>query len=124
MAAKWVEGMRMNKVRVEIYEGDPFSGGCCGPGVGSVEAATKLRKMLTERDDTATRLRTEFKGSIEITREVVGARKSLDNYPVHAREFISANASLPFVLVNEKLAVKGRFPSYEEFKRLIIEHLK
>jgi hypothetical protein len=114
----------MSRVKVEIYEGDPFSDGCCGPGIGSVQAAMKLRKMLSEREDIVTRLRGEFKENLEITREIVSARKSLDNYPTYAKEFISAGASLPFILVNETLAVKGRFPSFEELRQLITEHLK
>jgi hypothetical protein len=43
--------MQKDKIKVEIFEGDPFGGACCGPGpqVSSLEAVEKLRQMLTER---------------------------------------------------------------------------
>jgi hypothetical protein len=80
--------------------------------------------MLTEREEIVAKLLEEFKESIEIRREVVSARKSLDNYPPHARAFISADTSLPFILINEQLVMKGRIPSLDEFKQLINMHLK
>lgn len=114
----------MNRIMVEIYESDPFSGSCCGPSVTSLGVAMKLREMLIERDEIVNKLRAEFRENIEIRREIVSSRKSLDYYPPHARKFISENASLPFVLVNEKMIVKGKFPTFEEFRQLISEHLE
>jgi hypothetical protein len=115
----------MSKVKVEIFENDPFAGGgCCGPGGGSMKSALKLRQMLTEREELVSKLQAEFKESIKIKREVVNARKSLENYPPHARAFIAEETSLPFILIDEQLVVKGRIPQIDEFKQLINTRLK
>lgn len=113
----------MGKVRIEIYESDPFSGGCCGPSGGSIQAAMRLMKMLNERAEIVAKLQEEFK-DVEVTREIVNPTKKLENYPQHARQYIASHTPLPFVLINGQLAVVGTFPTLEEFRKIINEHLK
>lgn len=107
----------MGKFRIEIYEPDPFSGGCCGPGGGSIQAALKLMKTLNERAEIVAKLQEEFK-DVEITRDIVNPLKKLDYYPEHARQYITSNTPLPFVLINGQLSVVGTFPTLEEFRKL------
>jgi hypothetical protein len=113
----------MGKIRIEIYESDPFSGGCCGPGGGSIQAAMRLMKMLNERAEIVANLQKEFK-DVEITREIVNQLKKLDYYPEHARQYIASSTPLPFVLINGQLAVVGTFPTLEELRKIINERLK
>ncbi|MGB9854552.1 MAG: hypothetical protein ACPLRY_07100 [Candidatus Bathyarchaeales archaeon] len=113
----------MGKVRIEIYDSDPFLGGCCSPGGGSIQAAMRLMKMLNERAEIVAKLQKEFK-NVEITREIVNPLKQLEHYPEYARPYIASNTPLPFVLINGQLAVVGTFPTLEEFIKIINEHLK
>ena len=72
--------MSESKVKVEIYEGDPFTG-CCGPGIASTTAADGMRKMFMKRSKTVKTLREEFKGQIEIERDILSSRRKGDSYP-------------------------------------------
>lgn len=110
-------------MKVEIYEGDPFTG-CCGPGVASPSAVEKLRKMLTERNATVKTLREEFEEQIEIDRQVISSQRGYDTYPPHVSKLLAARTQVPFILINGELVSEGRFPSLEDFKRLISEHIK
>jgi len=115
--------MITDKVRVEIYEGDPFTG-CCGPGVASPSAVEKLRKMLMERNETVKALREEFKGQVEIEREIVSSRRQYDTYPPHICALLKIGTQVPFMVINGQLVLKGAFPSLEDFRKLISEHIK
>jgi hypothetical protein len=65
--------MSNGKIKVEIYEGDPFSG-CCGPSMASPSSAEKLRAMLVERNKTVEALKEEFKEQIEVERDILRIR--------------------------------------------------
>jgi len=114
--------MSKDKVKVEIYEGDPFTG-CCGPGIASMAAIERTRKMLMERNETVKALKEEFKEQIEIERDVVSARRRYDTYPPHIYKLLLARTRVPFILMNGQLVSEGAFPSLEDFKRLIKEHV-
>lgn len=115
--------MIKDKVRVEIYEGDPFTG-CCGPGMASPSAVEKLRKMLMERNETVKTLREEFKEQVEIEREIVSSRRQYDMYPPHICALLKVGTQVPFIIINGQLVLKGAFPSLEDFRKLISEHIK
>jgi len=115
--------MSKNKVKVEIYEGDPFTG-CCGPGIASREAVERLRKMLMERNETVKTLREEFKEEVEIEREVVSSRRRYDMYPPHVCKLLMAGIRVPFIVINGQLVSEGAFPSLNDFRHLIKEHIK
>jgi len=115
--------MSKDKVKVEIYEGDPFTG-CCGPGIASRDAIERLRKMLTERNETVKALREEFREQIEIEREIVSPRRKFDYYPPHVCKLLLARTRVPFILINGQLVLEGAFPSLENFRQLISEHIK
>jgi len=115
--------MITDKVRVEIYEGDPFTG-CCGLGMASPNTVEKLRKMLMERNETVKALREEFKGHVEIEREIVSSRRRYDTYPPHIRALLMIGTQVPFIVINGQLVLKDAFPSLENFRRLISEHIK
>jgi hypothetical protein len=111
------------KIKVEIYEGDPFSG-CCGPSIASSSSAEKLRAMLVERNKTVEALKEEFNEKIEVEREIVSSRKRYDVYPQHILKLLRADTKMPFIVINGQLVSEGIFPSYEDFRQLVVEHTK
>lgn len=110
-------------VRVEIYEGDPFTG-CCGPGRASTAAVDRTRRMLMERNETVKTLREEFKEQVEIEREIISTRRKIDSYPPHVWKRLAGRTKVPFILINGQLVLEGRFPSLEDFRQLVEEHVK
>ncbi|MEM2917492.1 MAG: hypothetical protein QXN63_03960 [Candidatus Bathyarchaeia archaeon] len=67
--------MDKNKIKLEIFEGDPFGSVCCGPGprIGSSEAE-RLRRMLMERSQIVERLSQEFGSEVHIRREIISEK--------------------------------------------------
>jgi hypothetical protein len=116
--------MEKSKIKIEIYEGDPFSSACCGPGplVTSMAAVEKLRKMLTERNETVRRLSEEYKDTITIKREIVSQKRW--DYPEYVRRLIFESKPLPYIFMNEEPILIGKFPSYEEFAALLKARLQ
>lgn len=105
------------KIKLEIYQGDPFSGACCGPGSRSPDALEKLRKMLTDRSRILKKLQSEFEDVINIKNEIVSPKRW--DYPEHVRRLMAENQPLPYVFLNESAVFTGGFPSYDEFCSLI-----
>lgn len=118
--------MEGGKVKIEVYEGDPFEGSCCGLNPMSKESAENLRRMLTERNETLTKLLEKFQGTIEVDRDVVSTRRGLMSYPEHVRTIVSERGwgLLPLIFVEGKLVFAGKFPSYEEFLTLLSGYLE
>jgi hypothetical protein len=116
--------MLNHKIRIEVFEGDPFSSACCGPGpaASSPEAIEKTRQMLAERSQIVARLRKEFEDTIQVEREIVSPRRW--DYPEHVRRLMFDNERLPYIFINSEAVATGSFPSYEEFANLIKPHLK
>jgi hypothetical protein len=116
--------MEKSKIKIEIYEGDPFSSACCGPGplVASMAAVEKLRKMLTERNETVRRLSEEYQDTITIKREIVSQKRW--DYPEYVRRLIFESEPLPYIFMNEEPILIGKFPSYEEFAALLKARLQ
>jgi hypothetical protein len=114
--------MPKNKLKIEIYEGDPFTG-CCGPGLFSVDAAERLRKMLMERNATVKALKEEFKEQVEIERDIVSNRRRCDTYPPYISKLLLAGVRVPFIVIDGQLALEGVFPSIEDFRNLISKHV-
>lgn len=115
--------MKKNKVKLEIYEGDPFGSTCCGPGprITSLEAAEKFRQMLTERNQTVERLSKEFRDVVEIEREILSKKRW--DYPEYVRRLMSDDKPLPYIFIGGEPLVMGKFPTYEEFLTLLTPHL-
>jgi len=116
--------LEKRKARVEIYEGDPFGSTCCGPGtlVTSMAAVEKLRKMLTQRSQIIQRLAKEYNTSAIVNREIISQERW--NYPEYVRRLMFDGKPLPYVFIDEKPILIGRFPSYEELRALIEGHLR
>lgn len=116
--------MERSKVKLEIYEGDPFGSACCGPGprITSLEAAEKLRQMLTERNQTIEKLSKEFRDVVGIEREILSQKRY--DYPDHVKKLLSEDKPLPYIFINGEAALTGKFPTYEEFVTLLKPHLK
>jgi hypothetical protein len=112
--------MLKNKVIVEIYEGDPFTG-CCGPGLVS-SRANETMNLLIKRNEIVKALKKEFKDQIEVERVIVSSRRPYSTYPMHVQKLLSAGTRVPFILVGGQLISAGVFPSFEEFKQLVKEH--
>ncbi len=116
--------MEKSKVKLEIFEGDPFGSACCGPGprITSVEAAEKLRQMLMERGKIVERLSEELKDKVQVEREIISSKRW--DYPEYVRKLMSDNKPLPYIFINGEPVAIGRFPSYEEFVTLLKPRLE
>jgi hypothetical protein len=116
--------MHQSKIRVEIYEGDPFGSACCGPGprVSSLEDVEKLRQTLIKRNQIVERLSAEFKNTAEIHRDIVSGKRW--DYPECVRKLNQEGTALPYIFINGEAVVIGRFPSYEEFVILLKQCLE
>jgi len=111
--------MEKSKTKLEIYEGDPFGSACCGPGprITSLEAAEKLRQMLTERNRTVEKLSKEFHNVIQIEREIISQKRH--DYPDYVRKTMVEDKPLPYIFINGEAVSIGKFPTYEEFVTLL-----
>jgi hypothetical protein len=116
--------MEKVKVRLEIYEDDPFGSTCCGPGprVTSLAAAEKLRKMLEERSEIAEKLSKEYKDSVTIKRDTINQKRW--DYPEYVIRLMSDSKPTPYIFIDGEPVVVGKFPSYEEFTTLLEAHLR
>jgi len=110
--------MKKGKLKIEIYEGDPFGGACCGPRITSPQTVEKLQKMLTERSEIVERLQNEFKDKVDVKREIISAKRW--DYPEYVRRLRVDNKPLPYVFLNGETVAVGKFPSYEEFVTLLM----
>jgi len=115
--------MEKGKVKLEIYEGDPFGSACCGPGprITSLEAAEKFRQMLTERNQTVEKLSKEFRDVVEIEREILSQKRH--DFPDYVRRLVFEDKPLPYIFINGEAVMVGKFPTYEEFVTLLKPHL-
>jgi len=116
--------MEKVKLRLEIYEDDPFGSTCCGPGprVTSLAAVEKLRKTLEERSEIAEKLAEEYKDSVTVKRDTISQKRW--DYPEHVMKLITENKPNPYVFIDGEPVVVGKFPSYEEFTTLLKSHLR
>jgi len=115
--------MEKNKVKLEIYEGDPFGSTCCGPGprITSLEAAEKFRQMLIERNQTIEKLSKEYRDVVEVQREILSQKRH--DYPDHVRRLMFEDRPLPYIFINGKAVIIGKFPTYKELVALLKSHL-
>jgi hypothetical protein len=120
------EGWSMEKVkiRLEIYEDDPFGSTCCGPGprVASRAAVEKLRRMLEERSEIVKKLSEEYKDSVTIKRDTIN-QKRLD-YPEYVMKLMLDSKPTPYIFIDGEPVIVGKFPSHEEFTTLMKTHLR
>jgi hypothetical protein len=116
--------MEKSKIKIEIYEDDPFGSTCCGPGprVTSLAAAEKLRKMLEERSEIVKKLSEEYKDSVTIKRDTI-SQKRLD-YPEYVVKLTLDSIPAPYVFIDGEPVIVGKFPSYEEFMTLLKASLR
>jgi len=116
--------MEKAKIKIEIFEGDPFGSVCCGPGprTNSLEAVEKQRQMLTERYQTVEKLSKEFKDVVHVEREIISHKRW--DYPEYVRKLQSEGKPLPYIFVNGEAVAIGKFPTYEEFVTILKPHLK
>ena len=111
------EGFRMNnKIKLEIYEGDPFEGSCCGPKRATEESIDELRRMLTQTNETVKKIEEKFRETIQISRDIISTRRNLASYPKHVRETLSEKGwkALPYIFIDGQLVSTSGFPSYED----------
>ncbi len=112
------------RIRIEVYEDDPFGSSCCGSNfsTNSLGAVDKIRQMLTERFQIIEKISKEFKDAIQVEREIVSPKRW--NYPQHVKSLMFDNKSLPYVFINGEAVSVGKFPTYEEFATLISSYVK
>ena len=116
--------MEKTKLRLEIYEDDPFGSTCCGPGprVTSLAAVEKLRKTLEERSEIAEKLAEEYKDSVTVKRDTINQKRW--DYPEHVMKLITENKPTPYVFIDGEPVIVGKFPSYEELAALLKASLR
>ena len=112
------------KIKLEIYEGDPFGGTCCGPGpqIASLAAVEKLRRMLEERSEIVNKLSQEYKDSATIKRDTISEKRW--DYPQYVTKLMLDSKPVPYIFIDEEPVIVGKFPSYEEFTTLLKTHLR
>lgn len=113
-----------DKIRIEIYEGDPFEGACCGPGprVTSLAAVEGLRKMLEERSEIVKKISEKYRDCVSVKRDTISQKRR--DYPEYVVRLMSDDKPVPYVFINEELVVIGEFPSYEKFVALLDARMK
>jgi len=116
--------MEQVKIRLEIYEDDPFGSTCCGPGprVTSSAAVEKLRRMLEERSEIVKKLLEEYKNNVIIKRDTLNQKRS--DYPKYVMKLMLDSKPVPYIFIDEEPVIVGKFPSYEEFTTLLKAHLR
>ena len=114
------------KIKVEIWEGDPLGNVCCklNIGVNKSNSAKQIRDMLIHRSNTLKMLEKELGNFIDIERNIV--RQDRFDLPEHVRKAIIEEGYdfLPFIFINDKKILSGKFPSYDEFKSLLKPYLR
>lgn len=105
------------KLKLEIYQGDPFGCACCGPGATSPDALGKLRKMLTERSQVLKKIQKTFENEIDFKIEIISPKRW--NYPGHVRRLMAENQPFPYIFIDDSAVIIGRFPSYTELETII-----
>jgi hypothetical protein len=120
------EALNMEKVKIklEIYEDDPFGSTCCGPGprVTSLKAVEKLRRMLEERSEIVKKLSEEYKDNVIIKRDTLNQKRS--DYPEYVMKLMLDSKPTPYIFINGDPVIVGKFPSHEEFTTLLKAHLR
>ena len=116
--------MEKSKIRIEIYEGDPFGSTCCGPGtrVTSLAAVEKLRRMLEERSEMVKKLSQEYKDNVTIKRDTINQKRW--DYPEYVMKLMLDSKPVPYIFINGEPVIVGKFPSYEEFTTLLKARLR
>jgi hypothetical protein len=116
--------MEKVKLRLEIYEDDPFGSTCCGPGprVTSLAAAEKLRRMLEERSEIVKKLSEEYEGNVTIRRDTINQKRW--DYPEYAMKLMLDSKPAPYIFIDGEPVIVGKFPSYEEFTTLLRASLR
>jgi len=111
--------MEKGKMRIEIYEEDPFGSACCGPGprVTSLAAVEKLRRMLEERSQIVKKLSEEYKDNVTIKRDTINQKRS--DYPEYVMKLMLDSKPAPYIFIDREPVMIGKFPSYEEFTTLL-----
>jgi hypothetical protein len=116
--------MEKSKIRIDIYESDPFGRICCGPGprLASPAIVEELRGRLEERSEIVRKLLEKYKDNITLRRYTISNKRS--DYPEYVTRLMLDETPSPYVFINKELAVTGKFPSYEEFVELLDALLK
>jgi len=116
--------MEKVKLRLEIYEDDPFGSTCCGPGprVTSLAAVEKLRRMLEERSEIVKKLSEEYKDNVTIRRDTINQKRW--DYPEYVMKLVLDSKPAPYIFIDGEPIIVGKFPSYEEFTMLLKGRLR
>ena len=116
--------MEKVKIRLEIYEDDPFGSTCCGPGprVASLAAVEKLRRMLEERSEIVKKLSEEYKDDVTIRRDTINQKRG--DYPQYVMKLMLDSKPTPYIFIDGEPVIVGKFPSYAEFTTLMKTHLR
>jgi len=110
-------------MNVEIWDSDPTSGCYCGPGMMSQQSIQRIMDSINEKNEIMKMLRGTFK-DVKFEVDTVSPRMPMSSYPPYVIELLCDGARAPMVFIDGAVVAESRFPSYEEFKKIIDEKLK
>jgi hypothetical protein len=109
-------------MKIEIWDSDPTSGCCCGPGMMSRQSIQRIMDAINEKNMIVKRLRDEFK-DVKFEVDTVSPRRPMNSYPPYVSELLSDGARAPMVFIDGAVVAESKFPNYEEFKSYLDERL-
>jgi hypothetical protein len=87
----------------------------------SRQSIQKIIDSINEKNMIMKMLREEFK-DVKFEVDTVSPRRPMSSYPPYVSELLCDGAKAPMVFIDGAVVVE-RFPSYEEFKKIIDERL-
>jgi hypothetical protein len=91
-------------------------------GMMSRQSIQKIMDSINEKNMIVKMLRDEFK-DVKFEVDSVSPRRPMSSYPPYVSELLCDGANAPMVFIDGKVVVESRFPSYDEFKKIIDERL-
>ena len=89
----------------------------------SQHSIQRIIDPINEKNEIMKKLRDDFK-DVKFEVDTVSPRRPMSSYPPYVSEMLCDGARAPMVFIDGAVVAESRFPSYEEFKKIIDEKLK